>query len=276
MRERRMWKDCKDFWKEVEMGDIRGRYEFQVRSYECGREGFAHLATVCNYLQEAASMHAEALGFSRVNFAAAHEDISWVLTRLRVKMERYPRWGERVEVETYPRGGRKVVAWRDFILREALSGEVLGVATSEWMIINLTTRKVVAIPEMVFEVAKDLPLDAAVLGVEPFCARMKFPDEGVREVMEFLAQNGQIDLNGHVNNAHYIEWMMEPCYRAGAAAVLPREVEVVFRSETLALEKVMVEMCEGANVGERFHCVRSVDGRMHVVGRTVASEEGRK
>ena len=46
-------------------------YRFRVRSYECGKDGFATLPTVCNYLQEAASMHAEELGFSKNDFAAA-------------------------------------------------------------------------------------------------------------------------------------------------------------------------------------------------------------
>lgn len=39
--------------------------------YECGKDGCATLPTVCNYLQEAASMHAEELGFSKNDFAAA-------------------------------------------------------------------------------------------------------------------------------------------------------------------------------------------------------------
>ena len=90
------------------------RYAFKVRSYECGAGGTATLPTICNYLQEAASLNAEELGFSKSNFDAAGAGVSWVLTRLVVKMTRYPRWEEEVTVVTFPRGGRKIVAWRDF------------------------------------------------------------------------------------------------------------------------------------------------------------------
>ena len=114
----------------------KGRYSFKVRSYECGPDGLVTLPNVCNYLQEAASLNAEKLGFSKLDFDAAGVNISWVLTRLRVKMTRYPRWEDEVIVETFPRGGRKIVAWRDFEVKNT-AGETLGVATSEWMLLVL-------------------------------------------------------------------------------------------------------------------------------------------
>ena len=51
--------------------DTFGEYEFAVRSYECGKDGYASLATICNYLQEAASLNAETLKFSKSDFEAA-------------------------------------------------------------------------------------------------------------------------------------------------------------------------------------------------------------
>ena len=134
------------------MSDIYGEYSWPVRTYECGPDGYATMVAVCNWLQEAASINAEELSFSKTNFEAAGENISWVLTRLRVKMRRFPRWGEKVSILTFPRGGRRIVAYRDFVL-SGEGGEELGFATSEWMLIDLATRKLVAIPEAVFAAA---------------------------------------------------------------------------------------------------------------------------
>ena len=50
---------------------MRGKSVFRVRTYECGADGFATLPTICNYLQEAASVNAEDLGFSKSDFASA-------------------------------------------------------------------------------------------------------------------------------------------------------------------------------------------------------------
>ena len=238
----------------------KGRYQFKVRSYECGPDGRATLPTICNLFQEAASLHAASLGFGKGDFAAAGENISWVLTRMVVKMNRYPVWEDELTVETFPRGGRKIVAWRDFEVKGA-QGETLGVASSEWMIIDLSTRKIHAIPEKVF--AANDPKNVPVLGLEPF-AKFRFPAEAdgdVRQPATFIAMKSQIDLNGHVNNVHYISWMLEPC-----ESRCPAEMEVVFRSETFAGDEVRVETV--AADGYTYHRVSAPDGKDHIVART--------
>lgn len=236
----------------------KGRYNFRIRTYECGADGFATLPTICNFLQEAASANAEALGFSKTNFASAGENISWVLTRLVVRMERYPKWEDEVTVETFPRGGRKIVAWRDFEVLDA-SGARLGVASSEWMLIDLATRKVVAVPESVFAAAD--PADVPVLGEAPF-TKFKFPPSApAGRDLSFRAQRSHIDLNGHVNNVHYVEWMLEPC-----ADARPSAMEIAFRSETLAGDEVRVACA--AEGPRTYHRVFAPDGRDHVVAWT--------
>ena len=237
-----------------------GKYQFKVRSYECGPDGRATLPTICNLFQEAASLHAAFLGFGKGDFAAAGENISWVLTRMVVKMNRYPVWENDLTVETFPRGGRKIVAWRDFEVKDA-KGETLGVASSEWMIIDLATRKIHAIPEKVF--AANDPKNTPVLGLEPF-AKFRFPESvggDARAPLSCTAMKSQIDLNGHVNNVHYISWMLEPC-----ESRCPAEMEVVFRSETFAGDEVRVETA--AADGYTYHRVSAPDGKDHIVART--------
>lgn len=234
----------------------KGCYEFRVRSYECAPDGRATLPTICNYLQEAASLNAEELGFSKSNFAAAGDNISWVLTRLVVRMTRYPVWEEKVAVETFPRGGTKLVAWRDFELKGA-DGCTIGVASSEWMLIDLASRKIAAVPPSVLECAD--PANEPVLGVSPF-ARFRFQGEPSAP-LALRALKSHIDLNGHVNNVHYISWMLEPC-----ATRCPSEAEIVFRSETFAGDDVMVET--GVAGGCVYHRVYSASGKDHIVART--------
>ena len=243
----------------------KGEYAFRVRAYECGPDGCATLPTVCNYLQEAASLNAESLGFSKTDFDASGENISWVLARLLVKMSGYPRWGDEVKVVTFPRGGRRIVAWRDFELFSS-DGTRLGAATSEWMLIDLATRKVVAIPDPVFSCVD--PLLVPVLGTEPFTPRLRFPaDARCEPPLVFRAQRSHIDLNGHVNNVHYLEWMLEAPHPPACTSM-----EVVFRSETLAGDDVCVTTTASPD-GAVFHRVSSPDGRDHIVARTTWAAE---
>ena len=242
---------------------MKATYRFKVRTYECGPDGLATLPTIYNFLQEAASMNAESLGFSKTNFASAGENVSWVLTRLVVRMDRYPKWEDEVSVATFPRGGRKIVAWRDFELFNS-SGARLGAASSEWMLIDLATRRIVAIPEAVFAAAD--PADVPVLGEMPF-TKFKFPAAPDAQPLAFRAQKSHIDLNGHVNNVHYIEWMLEPC-----ADAHPSAMEVVFRSETLAGDDVLVACA--ADAPRTYHRVYSPGGQDHVVAWTSGAGGG--
>ena len=247
------------------MGDAFGVYSWAVRTYECGPDGAATMASVCNWLQEAASLNAEALSFSKSNFEAEGENISWVLTRLKVRMSRFPRWGETVSVLTFPRGGRRIVAWRDFVLTGA-DGCELGRATSEWMLIDLASRKIVAIPESVFAAANTVR--EPVFGDEPMeKLRWDCREETSGDALSFRARRGDIDLNGHVNNVHYVEWLMEGRPETAAPC---RAIDVVFKSETLAGEAVRVESVE-TEPGVFVHRIYAPDGRDHVVARTAAS-----
>ncbi len=243
------------------MDDVHGVYSWAVRTYECGPDGMATMASVCNWLQEAASLNAEALAFSKSNFEASGENISWVLTRLKVCMRRFPKWGETVSILTFPRGGRRIVAYRDFVLSDA-DGREIGHATSEWMLIDLASRKVVAIPEAVFAAANTVR--EPVFGDEPFIKLRWDCREASPDALAFRARRGDIDLNGHVNNVHYVEWLMEGRPDSAGPCL---ELDIVFKSETLAGEDVRVESVE-VEPGVFIHRVCAADGRDHTLART--------
>lgn len=234
----------------------RKAYIFKVRTYECDAEGFATMPSICNYLQEAASLNAGELGFSKSDFEDSGENISWVLTRLSVRISSYPEWGDEISVETFPRGGRKIAAWRDFLVKD-VAGAVIGAASSEWMLIDLATRRMIPVPASVLACAD--PADEPVLGADPF-PRLRFPVEAGGEVSSFRALKAHEDLNGHVNNVHYMEWMFE--HRDNSR---PAEMDVVFRGEALAGDEVLVRsLPSGESV---FYRVFSASGKDHIIAR---------
>lgn len=238
---------------------LKGEYFFDVRTYECGPDGLVTLPSICNYLQEAASLHAETLGFSKTNFQAEGRNISWVLSRLAVKMLRYPRWEERICVTTFPRGARRIVAWRDFEIRDG-QGEIIGMASSEWMVIDLDTRRLAPVPESVLELAG--PPSGSVLGAEPFTAKLRYPDDGAPAKGTFRALHNHIDLNGHVNNVHYAVWALEPLKGSR-----PGMLEIVFRSEVMEGDDVSVFVAAGED-GGMYHRLTNGEGRECVVAMT--------
>ena len=245
--------------------DIFGEFVWRVRSYECAPSGELTLANLCNYFQEAASLNVADLGFSKTDFEAAGSDTTWVMTRMKVRVERYPEWGENVRILTFPRAARRISACRDFLAYGGDGGEIAKAAT-EWLVIDMSTRRPRPIPAFVGDKANTAR--RPVFGEEPFTAKLRWPADTPPAAPPFrtVALKSDIDLNAHVNNVRYIAWLME----SAPAGRTCRELELVFRGETRAGETILGESAAMPD-GSLVHRLVSEDGREHVVARSVWS-----
>lgn len=240
------------------MGDVFETFIWPVRSYECAPDGCVTVANICNYLQEAASVNAEHLGFSKSNFDADNMNQTWVLTRMKIAIARRPKWGENVHVLTFPRAGRRIVAYRDFVMTDDAGTELVR-ATTEWMMIDMTSRRPVPIPEFVFERANTER--APVFGEAAFTTRLRWAAEAaVESAYSVTAAPSDIDLNGHVNNVRYVTWLFDA--RGGDQAC--SSIELVFRSETMAGDEVFCETTTTPE-GLLMQRLRSSSGEEHVL-----------
>src|SRR5690349_13078925 len=108
----------------------------RIHSYEVDFKYRATAESLCRLFLEAAWNHAEQLG---VGFhQLAREQKYWVLSRMAVEFEQYPRWGEEVTLLTWPRGASSIFAARDFEII-ALSGKCLIAGSSAWVVLDART-----------------------------------------------------------------------------------------------------------------------------------------
>ena len=96
---------------------------YRVRAYEAGPQGHATAVTLANYLQSAASDHAQTLGFALEDLAS--QNLTWVLHRLRGTIHGTVGWGDDVGVTSWLAGIRKLYGLRDYRLLRP-DGEVRG------------------------------------------------------------------------------------------------------------------------------------------------------
>ncbi|MFX4944882.1 acyl-ACP thioesterase domain-containing protein, partial [Acinetobacter baumannii] len=73
---------------------------FKIRSYQVGPSGLVTPQSLLRFLQEAAANHAEILRVGGEELV--EQDLMWVLSRLRLKMHRTPKWHDDITVETWP------------------------------------------------------------------------------------------------------------------------------------------------------------------------------
>ncbi len=226
------------------------RDEYLVRSYESDATGHLAPASVLRYLQETAWNNARALGFALDPREGG--PFAWVLSRLRLRMSRYPAWGERVSMETWPLGVDRMLALRDFRLVDAGGGEC-GRASSGWLIIDAARRR----PR---RPQQAMPVLATFAGPEPLLGVPGRLEAALPPCEERALQvrYTDIDVNGHVNNVRYFEWVLDsvPSQRLAAARV--REVEASFVSEALLGDSVSVRSVDGPS--ESRHTVVDLEG----------------
>ncbi len=207
--------------------DLVWKGEFSVRLYETDGCGTLAVGSLCDYLQEAAGNHAGVFGVSVSQLM--ERNLTWVLARLRVRIERLPSAGERLEVHTWPSGVERLFALRDFRVLDD-EGAVVASALSAWLVIDTATRRPVRI-QSVFD-----PPDAAVpraldIGVEKLAE--KTPKDGqVGRETAIVVRLADLDANEHVNNARIAEWIVEGAGPEAFRQSRIRALDIDFLAET--------------------------------------------
>ncbi len=207
--------ESKLFWTET----------FKIRAYEAGVDGRVSIQAITNYLLESASNHAAHMGVSVQKLFKMN--LTWVLSRFHVRMNRYPRWPETVTIETWPVHKANLYAIRDFRLLDSNRNEI-GVASSSWMMIDFKARKPVALPDFIEALQNK---EAGRTLEDPFERMPKITRVDAEN--EFHVRQSDLDVNRHVYSVHYLSWGLETVPLEIWKKYRLTDVEINFRAESL-------------------------------------------
>ncbi len=177
-----------------------GIYPFTVEAYLTDFRGKATLAMIGNCLIHAASQHASSRGFGFGDMAGRHT--AWVLSRLAIELQVYPRAGERLVVRTWISEVGRLATHRCFELSDG-EGRIFGYARSTWAAIDLESRR----PTLLDAPALNPYLSDRLCPIEP---PMKIqPVEQGSPEETFRVRYSDLDINGHLNSMKYIEHFLD-------------------------------------------------------------------
>ncbi|KAK6145116.1 hypothetical protein DH2020_021936 [Rehmannia glutinosa] len=211
--------------------------KFIVRCYEVGINKTATVETIANLLQqEVGCNHAQSVGFSTDGFATTPTmrklHLIWVTARMHIEIYKYPAWSDVVEIETWCQSEGRIGTRRDWILKDYATGEVIGRATSKWVMMNQDTRRLQKVTDDVRD---------EYLVFCPKTLRLAFPEENNASLKKIsklddpaqyskvglVPRRADLDMNQHVNNVTYIGWVLES---------MPQEIIDSHELQTITLD----------------------------------------
>lgn len=225
---------------------------FTVPCYDTDIEWRLKPASFMNLTQEIANLHAEKLGFGYDDLISSRT--AWVLSRMYMKFVKTPKWKEEVILSTWHKGLERLFYLRDYTITDP-EGNPLVLATSSWLVLNLDTRKLVRDPAIMDE--NTMCRDNAT---ETSAPKVQMPRDTAPElVMSHKVAYSDVDMNGHANNAMYMQWAMDAVDYEISSSRPVKEAAVNFNHETRAGETVSIYRA-AVNDGDLL--------RIYVEGRT--------
>ena len=242
--------------------DILYRENFVVRTYETCINNRVTLPSYCNFLQETAAKHAHKLG--QGTYTPGDIGFNWILSRLHLIVSRYVRWRDELSVLTWPAGIRdRTTALRDFVIEDRWGTPILQSA-SEWFYMEVGRMRVAPLPDYCNRFTAGNIQRAEVPETSG-----RIPDfESHGWESSFTVRKADHDFNNHVNNSHYIEWILEPLPKEWRDGRQVAELDISFKAGTRRGDTLTAEVVEQMDNVLLHRIRRASDDTVLVTART--------
>lgn len=205
---------------------------YNLRTYECDKNGYLRIVSLFNLLQDMADSHAADLGLG-MEFCLSN-GLAWVGANYHIKINRMPKIHENIKFITWPSEERKLGAIRDFAVYDE-NDNLIMVASSQWILIDFVRKRPVILKDK-------LPQYTVVNEHSLLSDFEKLPEiNSVDLEKNFSVRFDDIDINMHVNNALYPLWAIETLEYSFRDTHLPREIEIMFKKEGYLGETVNIK-----------------------------------
>lgn len=218
--------------------------DIEPRGFDSGYGGPFKVLSIANYFQEAGNLDATRRGFGMAALGAAGQ--TWMISKIYFQIGDLPHKGEKLRVRTWPSGCEHLYSLRDAVL-ESAEGRPLIRAVYGYIIVDIAARRPLR-PDRVLSAEAQGAVGAHC--VESYSFGTSALSEET-ELYRLVARPRHIDENGHVNNGHIIDWLVDAA--AGKLAGPPSVLKIDFIQEVLTGDELAVmagkAAAEGAALG---------------------------
>jgi medium-chain acyl-[acyl-carrier-protein] hydrolase len=223
-----------------------------VEMFDADVRGRLRPQTLFAYLLNAAVNHASRSSYRYEEMSP--RNLMWVLIKVQLNVRRQPKWDEQIVVETWGKRVEKLYALRDFAV-SAASGEKLVSATSSWLILNKTTLR----PQRIDPKTDGFPWQPDRDEMETNLEKVPALEDG-KQVGQLRVRFSDIDMNGHVNSARYLQWIVDSHSEEHLLTSELESFDLNFLTEALLDDEIAV-LSEERDGSEWCSITRTADGK---------------
>ena len=172
--------------------------EWEINFLQCYPNGYLKYTDLSNILQLTAALHAEKGGISFQDMQVFHQ--AWVLSRMRIEINRLPKWKDKVTVKTWINSLENSRSTR--CLELYLGDEKLVGCETFWVVMNTNSRRpeALALPHEHFDKFSERATDKKISKID---LKNDFDKVATNNV-----QLSDLDIVNHANNVKYLEWCL--------------------------------------------------------------------
>lgn len=159
----------------------------------------------------------------------------WVLTKLKMKIERLPEFDETVEIETWPTTAKGVRFGRDYTIRK--DGEPLVSCISEWCTLDFDTHRPRKVESVHYPHSMPHREGRSAAGE---ILRIKETVEENDLHHTYRSSFIDVDTNHHTNNVAYLRMFLNCFSPEEFAAFRPDEFQISFVSQTFYGDEIVL------------------------------------
>lgn len=209
------------------------------------------LPAFISYCLAVSGRQSEALGRSDL-FIYQEYGLIWVVTDYELTIDRLPKYNETVVIKTEALAYNKYFCHRVFTVCD-LEGKVLLEILCYFVLIDFESRKIVPVPE-------DLIAPYLSEKVKKLPRAPKYRDLLQPTLQEFTVRYFDLDMNGHVNNSKYLEWMYEALGHDFLLSHCPQKIQLRYVKEVAPKSLVSSRMTQDGLTSQHEIVV---DGQIH-------------
>lgn len=210
---------------------------FQVSPTQADRHGRLKTSQLLGFLQEVAGDHSALLGTDQKQLV--NKNLFWAVIRHRVQITRLPQSGEMLRLETWPMPTTRTAYPRSTIAYDAQGNECFR-SISLWILMDTKTRALVLPGKSGVEV------NGLIRGNELRAPSSTLPRKMV-QFQQRVVRYTDLDLNGHMNNCRYLDWVEDLLSSEFHGRHVVREFTLCYMSESREDEKLQLfwELSDG-------------------------------